>query len=115
VGIFDFLTFFKTPYETITPMQAKERQSEGALVIDVRTASEQKSGIIAGAKRVPLTSLLAQADLLPKDREVIAVCARGGRSASAARLLHRQGFERVSSVKGGMTGWKAQGLKVVAP
>lgn len=115
MGFLNFLHLFKARYETITPLQAKERQAGGAVVIDVRNTSEQKSGIIAGAKTVPLGSLATRADKLPKEREIIAVCAKGGRSASAAKLLHRRGFERVSSVKGGMTAWKAQGLPVVRP
>jgi glyoxylase-like metal-dependent hydrolase (beta-lactamase superfamily II) len=41
---------------------------------------------------------------IPKDKEIVTVCAHGNRSLMAARLLNQLGYN-VKSVKGGMAGW----------
>jgi glyoxylase-like metal-dependent hydrolase (beta-lactamase superfamily II) len=41
---------------------------------------------------------------IPKEKEIVTVCAHGHRSMIAAKLLHQLGYN-VKSVKGGMAGW----------
>jgi rhodanese-related sulfurtransferase len=43
-------------------------------------------------------------DKLDKDKEIV-ICQSGMRSAKAAKLLKKQGFEKINNVKGGMGAW----------
>ena len=67
-----------------------------ALVVDVRTPGEYRSGHYEGAKNIPLSQLRSRlAELGPKDGHIIVYCRSGSRSAVAKRLLERVGFTRV--------------------
>ena len=80
------------------------RDTEGALLIDVREAEEYAAGHIPGAVNVPL-SVIEGADL-PADRPLFLYCLRGSRSARAAGILRRRGYSRVRSI-GGINGYRA--------
>ncbi len=62
-------------------------------VIDVRSQEEWDSFHEAGAIHVPLIGLEERAGELPKDRPLVLVCRTGGRSARAAQMLGRLGFD----------------------
>ena len=89
----------------------------GALLVDVRTPQEFEGGHVAEAVNVPLSALGAPgAPGLPDrhDRPVVAMCGVGKRSLTAMLLLKAQRYERVKSLRGGITAWKEAGypLKV---
>lgn len=65
---------------------------EGALILDVRTAAEFKSGHIKNAKNIAVQELLSQLSKLNKSQIIITCCASGMRSASAASILKKAGF-----------------------
>jgi rhodanese-related sulfurtransferase len=66
----------------------------GAMIIDVRTAQEFKTGAIKGAKNVPLHLLDNNLKLLKKsDKPVIAYCRSGRRSGAAVARLKSKGIE----------------------
>jgi len=65
---------------------------EGALVLDVRDASERTGGIIPGSVSIPLGELRQKLDELPRDRLILAHCASGQRSYNACRLLMQHGY-----------------------
>jgi molybdopterin/thiamine biosynthesis adenylyltransferase len=50
-----------------------------------------------------------------KSTPVLLYCAGGVRSALAARTLQEMGYERVTSMTGGFTAWKDNGLPFVVP
>ena len=79
-------------------------------VVDVREADEFAGalGHIAGAKLVPLGSLMERVGELSTDRPVVVVCRSGARSAQATVLLRNKGFTRVANLAGGMLRWRAQ-------
>lgn len=82
-------------------------------LLDVRTPAEyQHEGHIAGTELVPLASLAAAIERLPRDQPVVCVCRSGSRSAGACRQLARQGFEHVINLRGGMIGWQRAGFPV---
>lgn len=100
-------------YGDVTPREAKQLvETEDAVLVDVRESAEWRAGHAPRARHVPLRSLGAHLDKLPRDRPVIVVCASGMRSRSAARTLADAGFSRVLNVKGGMTAWRSSGLPV---
>lgn len=83
------------------------------VILDVRTAGEVASGMIPGARHVPLHELaqrLHELDLAPGSA-VVAVCASGHRSKPAVRLLRAHGFD-ACELKGGMFAWRRAGLPI---
>lgn len=117
MGLFDSLKkAFSKPYQTISVAQAKELLGSGATLIDVRSAQEWRTGRAPQATHVPLDRLqtsLAGTNKsgINRNKPVIAVCASGVRSASAARLLAAQGYHAYS-VRGGMAAWRQAGEPV---
>ncbi len=69
--------------------------SQGAVVIDVRTAGEYSSGARDGSINIPLADLENGANKLDRQKPVVLCCASGTRSAMAAALLKRKGFQNV--------------------
>lgn len=72
---------------------ARKAFKEGALMIDVRTASEYKQRHIAGSHNIPLHVLGKVYMHLPKDKEIIVYCQAGNRSEVAAEFLRAQGWK----------------------
>jgi rhodanese-related sulfurtransferase len=83
-------------------------QSSGALVVDVRTASEFAAGHIPGATNVPLDQLQNTASSWNKDQAIAVYCATGARSANAAAYLAGQGFRKVYNLEQGVASWSGQ-------
>lgn len=72
----------------------KELIKNGAVIIDVRTEGEFKSGHIKGSKNYPLQSLRSKVNDIKKlNKPVITVCLSGGRSSSAKSMLQSAGIE----------------------
>src|SRR5512147_3104813 len=72
--------------------QAKLNENPKPLVLDVREPSEYAAGHIAGSESIPLQQLSQRMSELPKEREIICVCASGSRSSSAARQLMKNDY-----------------------
>jgi rhodanese-related sulfurtransferase len=102
---------FSKPYTTVSVAEAKELLSSGATLVDVRSAQEWRSGRAPQAKHVPLDRLQASTAGIQKTRPVVAICASGVRSASAARLLAAKGYQAYS-IRGGMAAWRQAGEPV---
>ncbi len=75
-------------------------------VLDVRTAGEFEAGHIEGATNIPLESLRARLDEVPRDRPIVAYCKVGQRGYSATRILAQHGFA-VRNLSGGYTTYLA--------
>ncbi|MFP4322195.1 MAG: rhodanese-like domain-containing protein [Anaerolineales bacterium] len=92
-------------------VRAKLDDKSQIMIVDVRTPDEHKSGVINGARLIPLQKLEAQMSKLPQDREIICVCRSGARSGTAARKLKAAGYNAVN-MKGGMLAWERAGYPV---
>ena len=102
----------------IGAVEAADRQQAGTLVlVDIRTPQEWRAtGIPAGARRSDwwqdggrrrfLRDIMAFTDG-DRARPIAVICARGGRSSQAFRLLREQGFTEVYDVDEGMLGSRA--------
>lgn len=101
----------------LTPEQARERQRQGALLMDVRQAHERAGGMAEGALGVAKDELLAApgTHLPALDREIVLICQSGRRSADAASVLGALGYTAVASVAGGTVAWRTAGLPLVQP
>lgn len=104
------LNMFKSNAVKVTDAVALVADGD-ALLVDVRTREEWKSGHAPDAKHISLASLEQQMPRIPRDRTVLAICATGSRSARATAFLQRAGYD-ARNVKGGMRAWARAGLEV---
>ena len=93
-----------------TPEEALASLKADGLLIDVRTPAEFRGGRARGAKSIPLPTLGGRASTLPRERPIHLICASGHRSRGAARMLEKDGFVNVISVRGGTAAWARAGL-----
>lgn len=107
-----FRGLFAGSADNVTPQQAHAKQREGALMLDVREPSEWREGHIPDAKLIPLGTLGSRLFELDRNKEIVAVCRSGNRSAMAVRMLKSQGFTRVHNLAGGMIAWTQARLPV---
>lgn len=75
-------------------------------VLDVRYGPEFDAGHVPDAIHVPYTRLASRLDEIPRDAPVFVHCETGARSANAASLLSREGFD-VVYVNGRLSDWKS--------
>ncbi len=83
------------------------------LFLDVRTAPEVRGGVIPGALHIPKHQLRRRLQELRGEagsKPLVVYCHSGMRSAGAAHLLTRHGFEPVYNLQGGLMAWNAQNL-----
>jgi rhodanese-related sulfurtransferase len=99
---------------SVTPQQARELISKGAVdVVDVRAPEEWSGGHIEGARLVPLEQLRSNTkSLLPRDN-VLFVCAAGTRSQTATRIAAAAGLANVYTLSSGTRGWVKAGFELV--
>lgn len=89
--------------------------NKGALVIDVRKPEEFQAGHIVNARNIELEKIQGEADPVnkKKDKVLVTVCANGATSGRAAMLLRKAGYASAFSLKGGLSGWRAENLPIV--
>jgi len=85
------------------------------ILVDVREQSEWDEGHIPRAIHVPRGHLESRIERTAPDRDapIVLYCASGNRSAFAAKTLTELGYENVSSLTPGYTGWKRDGFPTV--
>jgi len=88
-------------------------EARDAVVLDVREPQEHAAGHMPGALSIPQAELATRLAEVPKERDLLVVCARGQRSARCTGFLRRLGFDRAVSMDGGTEGWRAAGHRVV--
>jgi adenylyltransferase/sulfurtransferase len=100
------------PVSEIEPGELKARleAGEALLLLDVREPFEAEIASIAPARLVPLGKLEANLGELQewKERPIVVHCHHGGRSRTACQLLLRNGFQRVSNLRGGIDQWSLE-------
>ena len=95
VNFFKKLLGMKSKSEYIQMIQ------NGAMLVDVRSIDEFRSGHNKGARNIPLAVLPTQLSEL-KGKTVILVCLSGGRAGLAKQLLKQHGIESHNA-----GGWKS--------
>jgi molybdopterin/thiamine biosynthesis adenylyltransferase/rhodanese-related sulfurtransferase/molybdopterin converting factor small subunit len=90
-----------------TSVDLKKRIDAGddVFILDVREPNEYQICKIPGAVLIPLGELPRRYAELPKDKDIVAHCKMGGRSAKAMEFLQTVGFKRVKNLKGGILDW----------
>lgn len=95
-------------FGTITPLMAVAKMNESdTVVVDVREVEEFIKGHIETAINVPLSKLPEHLSKLENNKKspLLIACETGTRSASAAKILTKAGFEQVFVMTGGMVAW----------
>jgi thioredoxin len=97
---------------------AFEKEKE-AILIDVRTPEEFKSGAIEKAINIDYNDPKFEEKIVHLDKKMsyYVYCLSGGRSSSAADFMRKQGFEKVVDLKGGILAWQKSNfpLKNIEP
>ena len=107
--------FFRSQgFENITPEDLREKIEKGDdfILLDVRTPAEHAAEAIQGSYLLPVQELGYRITELPRDKEIVAYCRVGNRSAFAAAHLARLGF-KVKNIEGGIMNWsQTQGCMI---
>ncbi len=94
----------------VEPAWVAEHLSQ-VYMLDVREPEECIPGETTMADAgIPLGQLRDRLTEIPRDKPVLAICRSGRRSAMAAGILRKAGFEQLASVAGGILRWKDEGL-----
>jgi hydroxyacylglutathione hydrolase len=116
-GYFDESALPSRELSTIRQIQPTEladmRGDRTPVVVDVRHEGEWRAGHLPSAIHVPLGHLSKRLAELPKGQPLVMQCQSGSRSAIAASLLRRAGYEDVSTLTGGLGAWVQAGLPTV--
>ncbi len=101
------------PFARINVDEGKEMMSNGDIaVIDVREPHEYNDGHVPDAKLIPVATVFARKDELPRDKDVIFVCQVGQRSALACEMAAAAGLTRLFNLEGGTEAWIKAGNPV---
>lgn len=75
-------------------------------LVDVREEWEFLRGHIEGAELIPMSRFVQEYPSLPKDADIVLICASGHRSGRATQFLQQKGYGRVRNLIGGMAAWR---------
>lgn len=90
---------------TVVELKAKWDAGEKPVVLDVREADElARAAFPFPVVHIPMGELPARVGELPRAGAIVCACHTGGRSASVAQFLRRQGFDAVN-LDGGILAW----------
>ena len=107
----------KKTIREVAPDAVKRGLTSGEIkhIVDIRERDEVMDGYIPGAHIIPrgyLEMNIEEDVTLDRDAPIVLYCAAGNRSALAARDLGAMGYANVSSMVGGIKGWKDAGLGI---
>lgn len=81
---------------------------DDVFLLDVREPHEHAIAHIDGATLVPLRTVPARVQDIPRDRPVVVYCHHGMRSRMAGEFLVDQGFGEVVNLSGGIDAWSVE-------
>jgi len=84
---------------------ARAKVEAGAVLLDVRTPGEFRSGHIEGAVNIPVNELESRIAEIPADKEVVVYCRSGARSSTAKRIMESKGIAHVYDL-GSIGAWR---------
>jgi len=84
------------------------QRTEGAVLLDVRTETEYKSGHIPGSINIPLDRIMSASNIIKeKKTPVFSYCLRGSRSNRAVAALQKMGYTNVMNI-GGIAAYRGE-------
>lgn len=102
-------------YKDLNTDNFKALITKNAIIIDVRTPDEYKSGKISKSKNINVASFdfMKQVEPLDKNKDILVYCRSGARSARACKMLTKLGFTKTYNLSGGVMAWQNHGNKLV--
>ena len=102
----------KTRIKQTSAIDAAERQSQGAILVDVREGEEFAKNHATNALHLSkgMIELKIEHQIPDPATPIICYCGGGNRSALVADSLQKMGYENVLSMTGGFKSWKDAGL-----
>ncbi len=99
-------------FRTISAGEAAEliRNRKDLQVIDVRTPQERKQFRIADSRLVPVGDVIRGVFKADPNKPLMLVCAVGGRSYVAGKVMFGRGYREIYNLDGGIESWRRAGL-----
>lgn len=93
----------------------KIKATKNHVILDVRTSEEYHAGFIPGAINIDYYNDDFKTDLAKLDRmkTYFLYCETGGRSASAAKFMRKEGFKNIIELDGGLSAWGEAKLPII--
>ena len=104
MSLFGFLFGGGDASARIEGSRARSLVSEGASLLDVRTAAEYRSGHVDGAINIPVGEIDRVKGVINPGAAVIVYCRSGARSARAASRMKGLGYDDVHDL-GSIANW----------
>ena len=84
--------------------EVKNKLSQGAILIDVRSNQEYREGHLQGAINIPDFEIAnrIQREVPKKNQLIVLYCQYGGRSKSASIIMKKLGYTNVYNLYGGL-------------
>ena len=88
----------------ITIEELKNKLSQGAILIDVRSNQEYREGHLQGAVNIPDFEIAnrIQREISKKNQLIVLYCQYGGRSKSAKMMMEKMGYTNIYNLYGGL-------------
>ena len=95
------------PSITAGDLKEKLDGSDDFVIVDVRTAQQFAPKHIDDSRvmLVTLSDIRDRLDEIPRNKEIVLLCAMGVRSYEALRILHGAGFRDIKYMEGGLQAW----------
>ncbi|GAA0859704.1 rhodanese-like domain-containing protein [Aliiglaciecola litoralis] len=102
------ISSFADQVTDITAAQLLADDSQGRLILDVRSAEEFAAGHVPNAVNIPHDEIEGNIEQLInyQDKSVVVYCRSGRRAAIAENILLEHGFSNVMHLQGDMLGWQ---------
>jgi NADPH-dependent 2,4-dienoyl-CoA reductase/sulfur reductase-like enzyme/rhodanese-related sulfurtransferase len=95
--------------QSLKPAEVKEKLEKDSnfMLLDVRSHMEAEHVRLEKPQEflLPQPKLISEIDKLPRDKEIVVTCRRGGRAYQSACILKGAGFKHVKFMEGGITCW----------
>jgi len=91
------LAIFKNIFSNKNTSAMKEKYSDDALLVDVRSPEEFVQGNVKGSINIPVDQILNHLDKFRDQNEIVVFCRSGMRSGLAKSTLEKNGFTNVTN------------------
>jgi hydroxyacylglutathione hydrolase len=85
---------------------------EGVQIVDLRGATEYKSGHIPGAAHVFIGTLPSNLDKVDRNKKVVVLCQGGDRATIGYSILAKEGYTNLMNYSASMNDWIGRGNAV---
>ena len=90
---------------------AQLKDSDNAVILDVRTEDEVSEGYIPNAINIDIhkgQGFIYEIEELDKSKDYFVYCRSGARSGQACGVMNQLGFENAYNLLGGFMDWKGE-------